>query len=103
MLDAPWYLHSSSKIQDEREGVDVQKAAQKYGNEGPDDVEGVKVVLGEGEHGDANVGEDKVLSHEVEKIEKALGGPLAFFRQIIECVMRLSYATEQNLHQKSES
>ena len=79
VLDAPRNLHSSSKVQDEREGVDVQKAAQEDGNKGPDDVEGVKVVLGEGEHGDADVGEDKVLGHEVEKIKKALGGPLAFF------------------------
>ena len=94
VLDAPRNLHSSSKVQDEREGVDVQEAAQEYGNKGANDVEGVKVVLGESEHGDADVGEDEVLSHEVEEIKKALGGPLAFFRQIVVCVMRLGYATE---------
>ena len=77
MLDAPRYLHSSAKIEDERKRVDVQKATQENSNEGPNDVERVKVVLGEGEHGDANVGEDEVLSHEVEKIEEALGGLLA--------------------------
>ena len=79
MLDAPRYLHSSAKIEDERKRVDVQKATQENSNEGPNDVKRVKVVLGEGEHGDADVGEDKVLGHEVEKIKKALGGPLAFF------------------------
>ena len=94
MLDAARNLHSSSKVQDEREGIDIQEAAQEYGNKGANDVEGVKVVLGKGKHGDANVGEDEVLSHEVEEIKKALGGPLAFFREIVVCVMRLSYATE---------
>ena len=77
MLDTPRYLHCSAKIEDEGERVDVQKSTQENGNEGPNDVERVKVVLGEGEHGDADVGEDEVLSHEVEKIEKALGGLLA--------------------------
>ena len=77
MLDAPRYLHSSAKIEDERKRVDVQKATQENSNEGPNDVERVKVVLGEGEHGDTDVGEDEVLSHEVEKIEEALGGLLA--------------------------
>ena len=77
MLDAPRYLHSSTKIEDERKRVDIQKAPQEDGNEGPNDVERVKVMLGEGEHGDADVGEDEVFSHEVEKIEEALGGLLA--------------------------
>ena len=80
MLDAPRYLHSSAKVQDERKRVDIQKAAKENGNEGPNDVERVKVVLGEGEHGDADVGEDEVLCHEVEKIKKALGGLLALLR-----------------------
>ena len=101
MLDTPRYLHSSAKIEDERERVDVQKATQEDGNEGPNDVERVKVMLGEGEHGDADVGEDEVLSHEVEKIEKALGGLLALLGQVVECVMCLSYATEENLHGES--
>ena len=77
VLDTPRDLHSSPKIEDERERVDVQKATQENGNEGPNDVERVKVMLGEGEHRDADVGEDEVLSHEVEKIEEALGGLLA--------------------------
>ena len=46
-------------------------------------------------------GEDEVLGHEVEKIEKALGGLLALLGQVVECVMCLSYATEENLHGES--
>ena len=98
VLDAPRYLHSSAKVQDERKWVDVQKTAKENGNEGPNDVERVKVVLGEGEHGDTDVGEDEILSHEIEKIKKALGGLLALLRQIVECVMSLSNPTEENLH-----
>ena len=74
MLDTPRYLHSSAKIEDERERVDVQKATQEDGNEGPKGVERVKVMLGEGEHGHADVGEDKVLRHEVEEVEEMLRG-----------------------------
>ena len=58
------------------------------------------MVLGEGEHGDADVGEDEVLSHEVEEIEEALGRVLALLRQVVERVMRLSYATEEDLNKK---
>ena len=97
MLDAPWYRHCSPKVQDERKRVDVQKAPQEDGNESPNDVEGVKVVLGEGEHWDANVGEDEVLGHKVEEIEKALGGLLALLGKIVVRVMRLSDPAEENL------
>lgn len=38
-----------------------------------EDEAGVKVVLGEGEHGDSDVAEDEVLGQEVEEFEQTLG------------------------------
>ena len=101
VLHAPGYLHFPSEVQDKGEGIHVQEPPQEYGKESADNVKRVKVVLGEGEHGHADVGEDEVLGHEVEKIEKALGGLLALLRQIVEGVMCLSYATEKNLYGES--
>ena len=77
VLHASGYLHFPSEVQDEGEGIHVQEPPQEYGKESADYVERVEVVLGEGEHGHADVGEDEVLSHEVEKIKEALGGLLA--------------------------
>ena len=78
VLHASGYLHFPSEVQDEGEGIHVQEPPKEYGKESADYVERVEVVLGEGEHGHADVGEDEVLSHEVEKIEEALGRVLAF-------------------------
>ena len=100
VLHAPGYLHFPSEVQDEGEGIHVQEPPKEYGKESADNVERVEVVLGEGEHGHADVGEDEVLSHEVEEIEEALGRVLALLRQVVEGVMRLSYATEEDLSKK---
>ena len=100
VLHVSGYLHFPSEVQDEGEGIHVQEPPQEYGKESADNVERVKVVLGEGEHGHADVGKDEVLSHEVEEIEEALGRVLALLRQVVERVMRLSYATEEDLSKK---
>ena len=100
VLHASGYLHFPSEVQDEGEGIHVQEPPKEYGKESADNVKRVKVVLGEGEHGHADVGEDEVLSHEVEEIEEALGRVLALLRQVVERVMRLSYATEEDLSKK---
>ena len=101
VLHASGYLHFPSEVQDEGEGIHVQEPPKEYGKESADNVKGVKVVLGEGEHGHADVGEDEVLGHEVEEIEEALGRVLALLRQVVERVMRLSYATEEDLSRKN--
>ena len=101
VLDAAGDLDAPADVEDGGEGVDVQEAAEKDGDEGTDDVVGVEVVLGEGEHGDADVGEDKVLGHKVEKVEEALSGLLALLREVVVCVVGLGDATEQHLHEKS--
>lgn len=103
VLNTSRYLHRSAKVEDERKRVDVQEATKEDGDEGPNDVERVKVVLRESEHGDANVGEDEVLGHKVKKVKKALGGLLALLWQIVKCVMCLSYATEENRNNACEA
>ena len=100
VLHASGYLHFPSEVQDEGEGIHVQEPPKEYGKESADNVKGVKVVLGEGEHGHPDVGEDEVLGHEVEEIEEALGRVLALLRQVVERVMRLSYATKKDLSKK---
>ena len=101
VLHASGYLHFPSEVQDEGEGIHVQEPPKEYGKESADYVERVEVVLGEGEHGHADVGEDEVLGHEIEEIEEALGRVLALLRQVVERVMRLSYATEEDLSNKN--
>ena len=101
VLDTAGDLDAPAEVQDGGEGVDVQEAAEEDGDEGTDDVVGVEVVLREGEHGDADVGEDKVLGHKVEEVEEALSGLLAFLREVVVGVVGLGDTTEQHLHEKS--
>ena len=51
MLNTSRYLHRSAKVEDKRKWVDVQEATKEDGKEGPNDIERVKVVLRESEHG----------------------------------------------------
>jgi len=96
VLDTAGDLDAPAEVQDGGEGVDVQEAAEEDGDEGTDDVVGVEVVLREGEHGDADVGEDKVLGHKVEEVEEALSGLLALLREVVVGVVGLGDATEQH-------
>ena len=70
------YLIFSPNIEEGREGIDVEEATHKYCHEGSDNEGEVEYVLGEGEHGHADVGEDKVLRHEVEHVKELLRGLL---------------------------
>ena len=74
VLETARDLDSSPDVENCRERIDVEKPAQKYGYEGSADVDRVEVVLGEGEHGDTDIGEDEVLRHEVEKVEEVFRG-----------------------------
>ena len=59
-------------------------------------------MLGKGEHGDADVREDEVLRHEVEEVEKVLGGLLGVLGQVVEGVVRLGDAAKQDGHNSSQ-
>ena len=60
------------------------------------------MVLGEGEHGDPDVGEDEVLRHEVEEVEEVFGGLLGVLGQVVEGVVGLGDAAEEDGHNSSQ-
>ena len=70
MLEISGNFNTSTNIQDGGERIDVEESTEKYSCKGCTDVDGFKVMLGEGEHGHADVGEDEVLRHEVQKIKE---------------------------------
>ena len=59
-------------------------------------------MLGEGEHGDTDVGEDEVLRHEVEEVEEVFGGLLGVLGQVVEGVVGLGDATEKDRNNSSQ-
>ena len=49
---------------------------KKYGQKCSTDVDRIEMVFGECEHGNTNIREDEVLSHEIEEVKEVLGGLL---------------------------
>jgi hypothetical protein len=62
------------------------------------DEANVKVVLGEGEHRDADVAEDEILGQKVEELEKLLSSSPRIHREIIVRVVGLTHPTEKHSH-----
>lgn len=56
------------------------------------------MMLGKGEHRDANVGEYKVLGQKVEQLKDLFGALSRVLRQIVVRVMCLANAAKQNSH-----
>ena len=61
VLEVGGDLDTSLEVEEGGQGVHIEGAPQEDSCEGGCDVYRLKVMLGECEHGDSNVGEDKVL------------------------------------------
>ena len=73
MLKVSRYLDCSTNVEHGRERINVQEPAQEYCSKAGTNVDWLEIVFGKSEHRHSNVGEDEVLSHEVEKVKEVLG------------------------------
>ena len=96
MLEISGNFNTSTNIQDGWERIDVEESTEENSCKGCTDVDGFKVMLGEGEHGYADVGEDEILRHEVQKIKEVFSWLLRLFRKIVVGVVSLGDSTEQH-------
>ena len=87
-----------AQVEEEGEGVDVERAADDDGEEGADDESCVEPVVGEGEDGDADVGEDEVLGHEVELVEEVARDGARLGTEVVVRVVRLADSAEEDGH-----
>ena len=96
MLQVHRDLGLPPQVQEERERVDVERPTDDDGEEGSDDEAGVEPVVGEGEDGDADVGKDEVLGHEVELVEEVPRDGARLGAEVVVCVVRLADAAEEH-------
>ena len=88
---------TSSQVGEERQRVDVEGSGNGHGDERAEDEDKVEVVLGEGEHGDADVAEDEVLREKVEHFKQLLRPLLGLQGQVVERVVSLKRKKEITL------
>ena len=78
--------------------VDVDGPGRGHGDEGAEDEYDVEVVSRKGEERDAEVREDEVFGHEVERLEELPRPLLGLEREVVEGVVGLEDAAEEHRH-----
>ena len=89
MLHVGFDLPCPPNVHNEGEGVYVTRTRYGTAQYGPRDESHIPLVLVEREHGQPHVGEDEILSKEVQQSEYLFRGNLRLLCQVFEGVVSL--------------